>query len=43
MAEFKEEKYNNNFEAEFHDKWAEIEDPEKIEVKLINELQHPLK
>ena len=37
MAEFKEEKYNNNFEAEFHDKWAEIEDPEKIEVKLINE------
>lgn len=37
MAEFKEEEYNNNFEAEFHDKWAEIEDPEKIEVKLINE------
>ena len=37
MAEFKEEKYNNNFEAEFHDKWAEIEDPEKIEVELINE------
>ncbi len=37
MAEFKEEKYNNNLEAEFHDKWAEIEDPEKIEVKLINE------
>lgn len=37
MAEFKEKEYNNNFEAEFHDKWAEIEDPEKIEVKLINE------
>ena len=37
MAEFKEEEYNNNFEAEFHDKWAEIEDPEKIEVELINE------
>ena len=37
MAEFKEEEYNNNFEAEFHDKWAEIEDSEKIEVKLINE------
>ena len=43
MAEFKEEEYNNNFEAEFHDKWAEIEDPEKIEVKLINEASTSLK
>ena len=35
-AGFVEEK-KSNFEEEFHDKWAEIEDPEKIDVKLINE------